>query len=66
MKTTKYKVKVSKALEEVWQWKEMVYLETNNKNFEEIKQIYFNSLKKTAELLNAKLVKNIDGTYRFI
>lgn len=65
MKTTKYKTTVSKALEEVWQWKEMVYLATNNKKFEEIKQIYSNSLKKTAELLNSKLVKNPDGTYRF-
>ena len=63
MKTTEKKLKIPKSLEEVWQWKEQVFEETKDKSFVELKKIYFNSLKKAAEFIGAKLVQNADGTY---
>ena len=65
MKTTKKELKISKALEEVWQWKEKAFEETKNKSFEELHKIYSTSLKKAAEFINAELMENEDGTYGF-
>ena len=51
------------ALKEVWEWKERVYLEIKDKNSEEKRHYFHQGLLKAVKLLEAKLVKNPDGSY---
>jgi hypothetical protein len=58
--------KVSRALEEVWEWKEAVYEDTKDLTPEETIAYFHEGLKETARMMNAELVKNPDGSYRFV
>ncbi len=64
MKTTDRTI--SKALEEVWEWKEAVYNDIKDMTFEEQKKYFKEGLDYAAKLLNAKLMKNEDGTYSIV
>ena len=66
MRTTKTKMLISKSLEEVWEWKQKVYEEIRGKTFVEKKKLYQEAMEEAAKILNAKLIKNSDGTYCFI
>jgi hypothetical protein len=67
MKTNEMRtITVSKSLEEVWEWKQKVYEETKGKSFSELNEIYFRGMQEAAKILNAQLLKNENGTYRFV
>ena len=63
MKATKKAVPVSKALEEVWEWKIEVYKDINNLSFEEKKEYFDKRLKEAVKILKGKLTTNPDGSY---
>jgi hypothetical protein len=65
-KSNKTEFRVSKSLEEVWEWKEAVYEETKNMNAEEIQKYFNNGLVSAAKSINAKLVKCEDGSFLMI
>ena len=54
---------ISKALEEVWEWKEKVAKDIEGKNFEEKKRYFQEGIDEAAKLLKANLIKNSDGSY---
>jgi hypothetical protein len=56
---------VSKALEEVWDMKEKASEATKDLSLEDLKKHYKEVANKTAKLLNAKIVPNEDGSFRF-
>jgi hypothetical protein len=55
-----------KALEEVWEWKEAVRRKTRNMSPEESLAFFERAREEAARLLNCRLVKNPDGSYRFV
>lgn len=55
-----------KSLEEVWEWKEEVYNETKNMDFEAKKKYFSQGLQESAELIGCKIVRNQDGTLSFV
>lgn len=57
---------VSKSLDEVWEWKEEVYNDIKDKDFEGKKKYFKEGLDSAVKLLNGKLVKNSDGSYNII
>ena len=59
-------VPVSNALREVWEWKEKVYQALKDKDFQESQRYYQDGIEEAVKVLNAKLVKNADGSYRLI
>lgn len=63
MKTIEKDKSISKALLEVWEWKDEVYKEIKNKTFEEKQKYYEEGLKEAERLINGRLVKNPDGSY---
>lgn len=66
MKTTEKIASVSKALSEVWEWKDAVYKDIKNMSFEE-KRVYFeNGLKEAVKMINGKVKTNSDGSYSII
>ena len=54
---------VSKALEEVWKWKDEVYRDIKNKTFKEKQEYFEEGLNDAIKILNGKLKKNSDGSY---
>lgn len=66
MKTIEKPVPVSKALAEVWEWKENTYSDVKDMCFEERREHYSNGLKKAVNLLKGKLKTNPDGSYSII
>ncbi len=66
MKTIEKKVPISKALVEVWEWKDEVYNDVKDMRFEEKEEYYANSLKEAAKILKGKLKANPDGSYSII
>lgn len=66
MKTIEKKVPMSKALVEVWEWKDEVYNDVKDMRFEEKEEYYANSLKEAAKILKGKLKANLDGSYSII
>lgn len=65
MKTINPTKNISKALEEVWKWKEIAYNETKDKSFEELEIIYKKSIEDAAKSISAKLIRLPDGNYKF-
>lgn len=63
MKTTEKDILISKALMEVWEWKDEVYKEIKNKTFEEKQRYFEEGLKEAVKLINGRLLKNPDGSY---
>lgn len=66
MKTIKRAVPISKALSEVWEWKDEVYKDINNLSFEEKKEYFDKGLKEAVKILKGKLKNNPDGSYSII
>jgi len=58
--------KISNSLKEVWDWKEAVYEDTKNMDSEQLNKYFFEGLLSAVKSLNAKLVKNKDGSYNII
>ena len=66
MKTNEKMAPVSKALSEVWEWKDAVYKDIKNMSFEE-KRVYFeNGLKEAVKLIKGKVKTNSDGSYSIV
>ncbi len=66
MKTIEEDNLISKALSEVWEWKDEVYMDIKDKTFEEKQKYYEDGLKEAAKLLKGRLKKNPDGSYSII
>jgi shikimate kinase len=66
MKTKISSKEISHSLEEVWDWKEQVYQEVKDKTFEEKQKVYSDALQEAANILHSKLLRNENGTYRFV
>jgi hypothetical protein len=56
---------ISKALTEVWEWKNRAYSDTRHLTDAQLHLFYHNELEKAAALMNCDLVKNADGSYSF-
>ena len=66
MKTNEKMAPVSKALSEVWEWKDAVYKDIKNMSFEE-KRVYFeNGLKEAVKMIKGKVKTNSDGSYSIV
>ena len=66
MKTNEKMAPVSKALSEVWEWKDAVYKDIKNMSFEE-KRVYFeNDLKEAVKMIKGKVKTNSDGSYSIV
>lgn len=66
MKANEKTAPISKALSEVWEWKDEVYEDIKDMSFEE-KQAYFKKgLKEAVRTLNGKLKTNPDGSYSMV
>ena len=66
MKTNEKMAPVSKALSEVWEWKDAVYKDIKNMSFEE-KRVYFeNGLKEAVKMIKGKIKTNSDGSYSIV
>ena len=66
MKTNEKIAPVSKALSEVWEWKDAVYKDIKNMSFEE-KRVYFeNGLKEAVKMIKVKVKTNSDGSYSIV
>lgn len=57
---------ISKALLEVWEWKEEVYKDIKDKTFEEKQKYYREGIDEAVKRLNGSLIKNIDGSYSIV
>lgn len=66
MKTIKKAMPISKALTEVWEWKEEVYKDINKMPFEEKQKYFKKGLSDALKLLKGKLKANPDGSYSII
>ena len=66
MKTNEKIAPVSKALSEVWEWKDALYKDIKNMSFEE-KRVYFeNGLKEAVKMIKGKVNTNSDGSYSIV
>ena len=66
MKTNEKIAPVSKALSEVWEWKDAVYKDIKNMSFEE-KRVYFEKgLKDAVKMIKGKVKTNSDGSYSIV
>ena len=66
MKTTTEKHQISKALQEVWDWKQKSYEDTKGMKFEQLKTHLRNSMEEIATMMNATIVLNPDGTCQLV
>ena len=57
---------ISKALTEVWKWKEEVYHDIKNKSFNEKKNYFQEGLEEAIKVTGGKLDKNDDGSYSIV
>jgi hypothetical protein len=65
MKKTK-KEPISKAIKEVWEWKDGVYEEIKKMSFDEKRNYYDKALKKAVKMLKWRLETNPDGSYSIV
>ncbi len=66
MKTNEKIAPVSKALSEVWEWKDAVYKDIKDMSFEG-KRVYFeNGLKEAVRIIKGKVKTNSDGSYSIV
>lgn len=66
MKTIEKTAPISRALSEVWEWKEDVYKDVKDMSFEEKHKYYESSLRESVKILRGKLKTNPDGSYSII
>ena len=63
MTTTKCEPAVSRALTEVWNWKEAVHNDTKDMSIEERIKYFGDGLVQAEQLLHCRLMRNEDGSY---
>lgn len=56
-------VVISKALLEVWEWKDEVYKDIKDKTFDEKQKYYSEGIDEAVKRLNGNLTRNPDGSY---
>ncbi|MGR3310216.1 MAG: hypothetical protein ACUZ77_05510 [Candidatus Brocadiales bacterium] len=66
MKTNEKTAPISKALSEVWEWKDEVYEDIKDMSFEEKRAYFEKGLKEAVKMLNGKLKTNSDGSYSMV
>jgi len=57
---------ISKALSEVWKWKEEVYLDIKDKSFNEKRKYFREGIDEAVKILGGTLNKNEDGSYSIL
>jgi hypothetical protein len=57
---------ISKALIEVWKWKEEVYQDIKDKSFNEKRKYFREGLEEAIKVTGGKLNKNDDGSYSIL
>jgi hypothetical protein len=57
---------ISKALTEVWKWKEEVYLDIKDNSFNEKREYFREGLEEAIKITGGKLNKNDDGSYSIL
>ena len=57
---------ISKALLEVWEWKDEVYKDIKDKTFEEKQRYYLEGMDEAVKRLNGNLTRNPDGRYSIV
>jgi hypothetical protein len=57
---------ITKALQEVWDWKEAVYQKTKDMTFDEKRAYFQRALEEAARSLHARIVENPDGSCTFV
>ena len=67
-KTAKNKVQqeISRALTEVWEWKEAVYKDIEHTDFPQKQQYFQAGLHEAAQRLQAQVQPNADGSYSLV
>lgn len=63
MKTNEKNLVLSKALHEVWEWKDDVYNDIKEMSFEEKRLYLNNSMKEAANIIIGKIIHNPDSSY---
>lgn len=66
MKTIEKTIPISKALSEVWGWKDEVYKDVKDMSFDEKQEYYNKGLKEALKIVKGKLKSNPDGSYSII
>jgi hypothetical protein len=57
-------MKVSKALKEVWEWKDAVYNETKDMDRKEVVKYFHKGVERFLDKMGYKKVKSSNGVYR--
>ena len=57
---------ISKALTEVWEWKEEVYLDIKDKSFNEKRDYFREGLEVAVKIIGGELKENDDGSYSIL
>ncbi|MEW6609022.1 MAG: hypothetical protein AB1414_16515 [bacterium] len=57
---------ISKALLEVWEWKDEVYKDIKDKTFEGKQKYYQEGIEEAVKRLKGKLISNSDGSYSIV
>ncbi|MEW6685736.1 MAG: hypothetical protein AB1393_05965 [Candidatus Edwardsbacteria bacterium] len=57
-------MKISKALKEVWEWKEAVYEETKNMDKKEVVKYFHKSVGRLLDKMDYKKIEVSNGVYR--
>ena len=66
MKTNEKMAPVSKALSEVWEWKDAVYKDIKNMSFDEKRAYFEKGLKEAVKMIKGKVKTNSDGSYSIV
>jgi len=63
MKTAEYVITLSRALTEVWEWKDAVNNDTKDMSVEDRIKYYDVGLVQAEQLLHGSFIRNEDGSY---
>jgi len=63
MKTAEHAITLSRALTEVWEWKDAVNNDTKDMSVEDIIKYFGDGLLQAEQLLHGRLIRNEDGSY---
>jgi hypothetical protein len=63
MKTTEHVITLSRALTEVWEWKDAVNNDTKDMSVADRIKYFGDGLVEAEQLLHGRLIRNEDGSY---
>ena len=63
MKTAEHAITLSRALTEVWEWKDAVNNDTKDMSVEDRIKYFGDGLVQAEQLLHGRLIRNEDGSY---